>query len=237
MIRLKCARIRLWSDFSYQIDFWPEQFQTMVQTVVRSNFRPDSVISVWDPTGVRSVGLDHKAFWVCTSTCVVIFMSQTEKPRWTLSKRCLLVEVQSQFELWSDPLELTPVCSQTEITGSGQQFERKIVWAMVWFRSEQRSIRSGRSDQSPLRSERSDQSVIPAHLSLIRGRIERIWSLSEAMSCALESEKSFCISFLMSRWPWLFHEPKKKICVLTRDSFAVPFLRSEGSGQKSPTTN
>ena len=161
MIRLKCARIRLWSDFSYQIDFWPEQFQTMVQTVVRSNFRPDSVISVWDPTGVRSVGLDHKAFWVCTSTCVVIFMSQTEKPRWTLSKRCLLVEVQSQFELWSDPLELTPVCSQTEITGSGQQFERKIVWAMVWFRSEQRSIRSGRSDQIFYTEDRSSSDYFP----------------------------------------------------------------------------
>ena len=36
MIRLMCARIRLWSEFSDEIDIWPDQLQTMVQTVVRS---------------------------------------------------------------------------------------------------------------------------------------------------------------------------------------------------------
>ena len=58
------------------------------------------------------------------------------------------VLVQTQIELWSDPIERTPLCSQTEITGSGKRFERTIVWTMVWFRSDQRSIRSGRSDHS-----------------------------------------------------------------------------------------
>ena len=41
------------------------------------------------------------------------------------------VAVQTQTELWPDPLERTPVCFQTKITGSEQHFERKIVWAMV----------------------------------------------------------------------------------------------------------
>ena len=68
MIGLKCARIRLWSDFSDEIDLWPDQLQTMVQTVVGSNFRPQPVISVWEHTGVRSIGSDHKAIWVYTST-------------------------------------------------------------------------------------------------------------------------------------------------------------------------
>ena len=40
------SRIRLWSDFSDQIDPWSDQLQNMVQTVVRSKFRPDPVISV-----------------------------------------------------------------------------------------------------------------------------------------------------------------------------------------------
>ena len=58
------------------------------------------------------------------------------------------VLVQTQIELWSDPIERTPLCSQTEITGSGKRFERTIVWTMVWFWSDQRSVRSGRSDHS-----------------------------------------------------------------------------------------
>ena len=65
-------RIRLWSDFSDQIDLLPVRLQTMVQTVVCLNFRPDPVISVWEHTGVRSIGSDHKTNWVCTSTWVVI---------------------------------------------------------------------------------------------------------------------------------------------------------------------
>ena len=56
--------------------------------------------------------------------------------------------VQTQIELWSDPIDRTSLCSKTEITGSGKRFERTIVWTMVWFRSDQRSIRSGRSDHS-----------------------------------------------------------------------------------------
>ena len=68
MTRLKCTRIRLWSHFSDQIDPWSDQLQTMLKTLVCSNFRPDPVISIWEHTGVRLIGSDHKAIWVCTST-------------------------------------------------------------------------------------------------------------------------------------------------------------------------
>ena len=67
MIRPKCARIRLWSDFSDQKYLWSDHLQTIVQTVVRSIFRQDPVISVWEHTGVRSIGSDHKPIWVWTS--------------------------------------------------------------------------------------------------------------------------------------------------------------------------
>ena len=33
------------------------------------------------------------------------------------------VEVQTQIGLWSDPVERTPMCSQTEITGSGRKLK------------------------------------------------------------------------------------------------------------------
>ena len=46
-----------------------------------------------------------------------------------------------------------------KITGSGQHFERRKVWAMVWFTSDQRSLRPGKSDQRRVRSERSDHSL------------------------------------------------------------------------------
>ena len=68
MIRPNCAQSCLWSDFSDQIDLWPDHLQTIVQTVVRSNFRPDPVISVLEHTVVRSTGSDHKPIWVWTST-------------------------------------------------------------------------------------------------------------------------------------------------------------------------
>ena len=70
LIRPKCAQIRLWSDISDQINLWSDHLQTIVQTVVRSNFLPDPVISVWEHTGVRSTGSDHKQIWVWTSTWV-----------------------------------------------------------------------------------------------------------------------------------------------------------------------
>ena len=68
LIRPKCARIHLWSDFSDQNDLWSDHLQTIVQTVVRSNFLPDPVISLWEHTGVRSTVSDHKPIWVRTST-------------------------------------------------------------------------------------------------------------------------------------------------------------------------
>ena len=67
IIRPNCARIRLWSDFSVQIYLWSDHLQTMIQTVVRSNFHPDPIISVWEHTCVRSTGSDHKSIWVWTS--------------------------------------------------------------------------------------------------------------------------------------------------------------------------
>ena len=73
MIRPNCARIRLWSDISDQNDLWSDHLQTMVQTVVRSNFRKDPVISVWEHTGVRSTGSDHNSIWVWTSTWVKLY--------------------------------------------------------------------------------------------------------------------------------------------------------------------
>ena len=35
----------------------------MVQSVVRSNCRPDPVISLWKHTGVRSSGSDQSTIW------------------------------------------------------------------------------------------------------------------------------------------------------------------------------
>ena len=68
LIRRKCARIHLWSDFSDQIDLWSDHLQTIVQTVVRSNFLQDPVISVWEYTSVGSTGSDHKPTWVCLTS-------------------------------------------------------------------------------------------------------------------------------------------------------------------------
>ena len=70
LIRPKCAWIRLWSDLSDQIDFCSDHLRTIVQTVVRSNFRPDPATSVCEHTGVRSVGSDHKPIWFWTSTWI-----------------------------------------------------------------------------------------------------------------------------------------------------------------------
>ena len=75
LIRLKCSRIRLWSGFSDQNDLWSDHLQTIIQTLVRSNFRPDPVISVWEHTGVHSTGSDHKSIWVWTSTWETLFLS------------------------------------------------------------------------------------------------------------------------------------------------------------------
>ena len=55
-------------DLLVQKNLWLDHLQTMVQTVVRSNFRPDPVILVWERTGVRSTGSDNKPIRVRTST-------------------------------------------------------------------------------------------------------------------------------------------------------------------------
>ena len=47
-------------------------------------------------------------------------------------KQSSQVEVWTQIELWSEPVERTPVCSQSEITGSFRKFERTTVWTMFW---------------------------------------------------------------------------------------------------------
>ena len=76
------------------------------------------------------------------------------------------VEVQTQVALWSDPIERTPVCSQTEITGSGRKFERTKVRTMVWSWSVQRSNWS----------EKSDNKRIWAHMSVIINGLSAIGS-------------------------------------------------------------
>ena len=52
------------SDLPDRIGLWSDRIQTMVQTIVRSNFFPDPVISVREHTGVRSTGSDHSLIWV-----------------------------------------------------------------------------------------------------------------------------------------------------------------------------
>ena len=103
------------------------------------------------------------------------------------------VLVHIQIELRSDPIERTPLCFQTEITGSGKRFERTIVWTMVWFRSDQRSIRSGRSDHSlfsldhglgrsdqrSIRSRRSDHSLFRLDhcLGSVWSEVNSVWKV------------------------------------------------------------
>ena len=89
------------------------------------------------------------------------------------------VEVQTQIGLWSDPVERTPLCSQTEITGSGRKFERTTVWTIVWTWSDKRSIWSDKSDHRRIR----------AHLGLIRTNFERNWVWSEMFSNAIWSDQ------------------------------------------------
>ena len=67
------------------------------------------------------------------------------------------VEVQTQIGVGSEPVEREPVCSQTEITGSGRNFERATVCTIVWRWSDQRSFWF----------EKSDQRRLPAQLGLI----------------------------------------------------------------------
>ena len=86
--------------------------------------------------------------------------------------------MQTHIALWSDPIESTPVCSQTEITGSGRKFEHSTIWTMVW----------SWSGQISNWSEKSDLRRIRAHLSLIINRFERSWVWSETHSSALEPD-------------------------------------------------
>ena len=92
LMRLKCARIRLWSDFldrsnlwsdfPDRCDLWPDLQdrinhqsdlnQIMAQTILRSsNHCPDSVILFWEHTGLRSRGSDNSSIWVWTSTWLI----------------------------------------------------------------------------------------------------------------------------------------------------------------------
>ena len=92
------------------------------------------------------------------------------------------VQVQTQIGLWSDPVERTSVCSQTEITGSGRKFERTTVWSMVWRWSDQSSFWS--EESGPW----SGDGLIRGQLglkSLIIGRFERTRVWSEATSSAI----------------------------------------------------
>ena len=95
------------------------------------------------------------------------------------------VEVQTQIVLWSDPVERTSVCSQTEITGSGRKFERTTVWSMVWRWSDQSSFWSEKSGAW------SGDGLIRGPIglkSLIIGGFERTLVWSEATSSAIGSD-------------------------------------------------
>ena len=94
LIRLKCARIRLWSylsdqshlwsdlkdpndlwpELSVQIDFWSDLNQTMAQDIFRSKCCPGPVF-----LGVRSSDSDHSSYWDWTSTRAM--NSEGVKPR------------------------------------------------------------------------------------------------------------------------------------------------------------
>ena len=92
--------------------------------------------------------------------------------------------MRTQIALRSDPIERTPACSQTEITGSGQKFERTTVWTMVWSRSGRRSIWSEKSRRRRIRAHLSlikngssvngsDQKCYQTQLGMIREQFER----------------------------------------------------------------
>ena len=72
--------------------------------------------------GISSVTSNWAGFWydsVANSRCK---QKQTIGSKDIKSKDLIStsqVEIQKQIELWSDPLECTPVCSHTDITGCG----------------------------------------------------------------------------------------------------------------------
>ena len=108
---------------------------------------------------------------------------------WNYEKETIAqVEVQTQIDFWSDPVERTPMCSQTEIAGSFRKFERTTVWS--W----------------------SGDGLIRGHFglkSLIIGGFERTWVWSEAISNAIGSDHRrirahFCLirGDFESNWIW-----------------------------------
>ena len=82
---------RPWSRLLDQNDTWSDHLQTIVQTVVRSNFRPDPLILVWEHTGVRSTGSDHKPIWVWTSTWDRNDVRHWEFCNWAMRKIAAMV--------------------------------------------------------------------------------------------------------------------------------------------------
>ena len=93
--------------------------------------------------------------------------------------------MQIPIALWSNPIERSPVCFQTEITRSGWKFERITVWTLVWSWSGQRSIWSEKSDHRRIRQHLSliisgtsangyEQKCFRMQLGLIRDHFERL---------------------------------------------------------------
>ena len=64
---------------------------------MHSNFGPDPVISVWEHTGVRATGPDHKRIWVWTSSWAVL--NQEVSKHYSLLIQSVF---KSQFDLESD---------------------------------------------------------------------------------------------------------------------------------------
>ena len=84
--------------------------------------------------------------------------------------------MQTHIALWSDPIKRTLVRSQTEITGSGRNFERNTVCTMFWSWSDQGSIWSEKSDHRRI-------------LESDHKRFERNGVWSEMFSSAIESDQ------------------------------------------------
>ena len=99
------------------------------------------------------------------------------------------VEVQTQVGLWSDPVERTPVCSQTKITGSGRKFESIRVWTMVWRWSDQRSIWSEKSDHGRFKRTWVWSEATSSAIGSNHNLFERTWVWSEIFSSLIESDQ------------------------------------------------
>ena len=148
---------------------WDRRKQVLWETLLKFSNHPDTAVR--QVTSSRQISEDNLG-QTSEGESWTTLKYRRRKSQEAVYDSSSQVLVQTQTELWSDPIGRTPLRSQTEITGSGKRFERTIVWTMVWFclirgqfgldgliivflvwtmvwvRSGQRSIRSRRSDHS-----------------------------------------------------------------------------------------